>query len=350
MIFCIFFSFLAAFGACAQPPISFDTEKEKIMSKYIELNIKENLDTSYLAMLSGTSLPVQGMLEIDPKVFFQQMQNLNNDYLFLIIFWKVFDSNRFFFCPPSNAPNSKDFIDEIIKRNWLSMIIADIIYHFKVYLMRKLFFYSDPGDRQELLSRAMHFFNSSLKNLIQKLKGRNEPLFKAMPQNFHFYQKCIRKETLESVLLNELFHLNKAKSLDNQTQIATHTENLTFLVGALNYAKSSLFSFSLISNQSPQYVGYFMQVRKCYPYLLRDDDIDPISEVNFNWNRFQMLKDLFHEFPIFEIPKEINASTKFKLTNEFKNSLNEINNKDELAKQAEINDLTKTIFDKILHL
>jgi hypothetical protein len=251
----------------------------------------------------------------------------------------------FLFAPLKFLDDSKEFLRIIRLSICGHFTVRDIIYHFKVYLMRRLFFYSEPEDRQKFLAEARHFFNASLKNLIQELNEDDHDLVKAMPRNFHFYQRCIGEEAPRSILLSEFF---KFKASKNSFQRKMHKENLSFLFGALNWDKSSHFGgLGLISDQTPTNIGYLML------FLVFQKDFlsvgRTILEEEFRDYCREMLGVLHKKFPIFEVPKKINSSAKFTLSNAFIDILNEVKDKDELAKQTEIIELTRCIFNTIIH-
>jgi hypothetical protein len=113
-------------------------------------------------------------------------------------------------------------------------VVSNMMYHFKVYLTKKLYFYSKDEEREEMLSEAMHFFNTKLTFLVWKLGGVNDVQFKAMPRNFLFYQKCIDKKNIKSILTSEFSSLKLALKSGIKTEIAIPAENLAFLAGPLN--------------------------------------------------------------------------------------------------------------------
>jgi hypothetical protein len=348
MVFPLFWLFIAAFSSLAQSssPISFEEEQGKIISEYIELNRIHSANTFFGDLKDiQVSLPVELLMDFDPIEFLQKMRINEKNYIFMIAFWYSFDGTMFFIYPNQCLNDSEELLRKIRTNFCTFRVTSEIIYHFKVYLVRKLFFYSDPEKRQEFLSEAIYFFNTSLKNLIQKLKRNDYDVVKEMPRNFRFYQRCIGEETPRSILLSEFFKL-KASTVPSQKSI--HLENLSFLFGALNWDKSSHFGLGLIADQTHTNIGHFLQFLVFQEEILRGYKGN-VLEIKLSDSSLDMLGVLHKKFPIFEIPKKINSSTKFILTNEFIDTLNETKDKDEIANQTEIIKLTRFIFNTIIH-
>jgi hypothetical protein len=232
-------------------------------------------------------------------------------------------------------------------------IVTQIIDNFKEYLMEKLLTYKSLDDRQELVNRAMYHFNTTLDNLIRKLKSEDNALFAAMPRNFLFYQQCVEGQDLKSILLGEYSVLESALESalepEDQLQIVIHTENLTFLAGALNCDKTSHYGLGLIYDEPPKMIGYFM-LFWIYQGVFLKGGARYIIEKDLHEHRQMMLGILHIKFPIFDLPKEIDSSTEFHLSNKFLITLNEIECEAELNEQREFVVLVKTLFDKILLL
>jgi hypothetical protein len=350
MILSIFWWLFATWSPFAQPASvdPFMDEQTKIMCKYIGLNFENDSDTSFgYIMDSEVGFPVENMIDFDPMYFFQKMLKNKRNYQFQIAFWFTFDTKLIYICPPFLLHNSNIFLTQLGESSCSVEVVNSIIYHFKVYLMRKLFFYPNADDRQKFLAEAMHFFNSTLKILIQRLKGDHLDLIEAMPRNFHFYQRCIGGETPRSILLSELSKLIVSKG---SIQIGIHLQNLTFLFGALNWDESSHFGLGLISDQTPTKIGYFMLFLVFQREILSSEGAEVILYRKFRDSSLDMLNILHQKFPIFEVPKKINSSTKFKLSNGFMNTLSETKNNDGIiAKQTEIMQLTRFMFNTIIH-
>jgi hypothetical protein len=348
MIFPLFWLLIAELCPLAQSssPIFFEEEQEKIISKYISLNRIHSANT-YFGDLKDikVGLPVELLMDFDPIKFLQKMQKNGKNYSFMIAFWYSFNGTMFFICSPWSLIDSEKFIRKIIESYCGFRITSDIIYHFKVYLMRKLFFYSKPDDRQKFLSEAIHFFNANLKNLLRKLKKDWEGIVKAMPRNFRFYQRCIGEETPRSILLSEF---SKLKASKGSAKFEIHLENISFLLGALNNDKSSHFGLGLIADQTPTNIGHFLLLLVFQEDILKGEAL-AILERKLSDSSLDMLDILYNKFPIFKVPKKINSFTEFKLKDEFIDTLNEMKEKDEIANQAYIIQLTRSIFNTIIH-
>jgi hypothetical protein len=344
----LFFAFFSLIALSSS--IIFNDEMEKIASKYTEIHLAHDSQSpSYY----GSKLPVESILQMDAKDFFQNMQKTRKNYHFQIAFWFTFDTHLFFFCKPKYCSNSKEFVGKIISSGLNSILVPKMIYHFKEYLNRKLFSYSDINDRRELLKRAIKYFNTNLTNLIRKLQGGNDTQFKKMPRNFLFYQQCVAEKDPKSILLSEFSRLKPNLESDlepkDKSKNAKNAENFTFLASALNYDKSTHFGLGLISDLPPNFIGCFMFVH-LYRDILLIENPWTISKLDMRTFNYYMMDDLHRKFPIFRVPARMIPSAKFCLSKEFINTLNEIKDEAELNEKNEIIVLAKSLFEKIVLL
>jgi hypothetical protein len=324
--------------------ISFKDEQKKIMKKYEEINSATSRFYN-THVLSDLKLPVESLLALDPIIFFKEMQRAH-DACFLITFWNTFDSFWIFNCPKcSPLKDPRGFIEQIFTSHCNHTIASEMLYHFKVYLTRKLLIYS--GNREEMLSEAMVFFNSKLKHLIQRVFGKNGLEYsleqsKVMNQSFLFYHWCSETNCLKSILISEFFRLQSALNSTIQTKIDLHSKNLTFLAGALMGDLSTLFGLTLISDQLPEFIGYFLVMQRNQNIYLRERE-SLIKAVNLHSIRRNLLNDLFARFPIFEFPLELKPPQKFVL-HEF------VNHYGHIMDEVDLIELVRTLFHKIISL
>jgi hypothetical protein len=190
------------------------------------------------------------------------------------------------------------------------------------------------------LSESMNFFNTKLFSLVRKLNGRNDVQFKAMSRNFLFYQKCIDKENIKSILASEFSGLKVALKLGLRREIAIPAENLAFLAGALYWDRSSLFGLPLIADQTPEFIGYFMTVQVDQVIFLQNRD-PSLKNVSLHAISSNLLYYIFKRFSNGEDPAEVVPSPKFKVLKGF------INNYSDIICDADLIDLKKQLFHKI---
>jgi hypothetical protein len=168
MIAIVFWIFLASFSSFVlSSSTAFRKEHERIMSNYNSRN-EVCFHTFKIYYLR---LPLESILALDAIEFFRGMQNVNDLY-FLTIFWSSFETSYVICCPAEFWNHAKKFIALIISNNRHQYVVSEMIYHFKVYLTKKLYSYSKNEEREELLSKEMHFFSTKLAHLVRKL-GRN---------------------------------------------------------------------------------------------------------------------------------------------------------------------------------
>jgi hypothetical protein len=318
---------------------SFDNAHKIIMLEYKIINILKECQYASL-FLHKPGLPVRSMLALDPTLFFQRMQKVR-DYSFLVIFWYTFDTTNLFLGAHCFVSHFDLFSKLIIESNCHILMASKMVYHFKVYLMRKLFTYSEPSDREVFLNEAKTFFNTRLKHILRIFYGADHPVYRAMTRNFLFYQNCVHMVDVKPALLGEFSKYKLAS--EDRAQMEIRIENFSFLAGVLMWDRSSMYGLNLICDQTANFIGHFMVAQREQHELLRNNAI-LITRIKFHDIRLDLLGDLFKRLPIFDLPTEIIPSTKFRLLPNFNNDYKGIFEDDEIIHVA------KTLFDKILLL
>jgi hypothetical protein len=289
---------------------------------------------------------VKLMLKIDPVIFFQEMR-METDQIFLLTFWNTFLSKWVFLCSDEYRKRHLEFKDYIIEiTNVYSNlnVSSDMLYHFKCYLLSILA--TDLRNKAQVLFEAKEFYTHRLKNLIETvLNGKHgkqyvrvQSQLKEMDRNFQFYDRCIEKENIKYLLTNEFRLFKTELETDKKVNIQIHSENMIFLVCILMYDRSSIFGLSLIEDQSPEFIGYFLIIRYYQSSFLKAlyslEDEKPILFSK------KLLKLLYRYIPAFEVQFAI-ANQKFKPVEEFTNDYNDILRNEMLI------ELAKTLFRKI---
>jgi hypothetical protein len=282
-------------------------------------------------------------------MFWEKMLE-ETDKIFLFTFWNSFRSDNILLCSfrynKKDRKEFKDLLVEISNSHQNDIIAIDLLYHFKIYLMQALANYT--GDKGKMLFEAEQFYRLRLKNLILKvLNGKpyqqlHEQL-EQMDKNFRFYYKCIEKEDIMYLLTKEFRMLKSAQNSNKKCARQLHTRNMAFLAGILKEDHSSISGLKLISDQTPEFIGSFLELNNNQEYYLNRRCALSIEELKAD-RRF-LLKYLEKKIPVFEVQfVEYHLSSKFTLLKNFTNPYRDFLKNDELI------DLARTLFRKIFLL
>jgi hypothetical protein len=333
--------------AYSSSPISFKDEQEKIMAKFNELNSWVARSEGGLISVSGQRLPVEDMLKLDPIVFFTEMRNVV-DEIFIFTFWITFRSRWTFLCNKNFTKKTREgFVAQIRAARVNRTVVSDMLHHFKVYLMQSLATYQ--VDKAELLFVAKEFYSLRFKKLIHSIFLKDhyfdvlQKQIEEMERHFRFYYLCIEKENLKPLLTKKFRMFKAALESNDQRQVEIHSEHLIFLVGMLRQDRSTVFGFSLVADQSPEFVGYFtfwhsFQVSiDCNYWNLRTHRPQNFSK--------QLIRYLFENMQNFDYSaSSVSLHSKFDHCKKFSNDYKDILSEDELF------DLAKTLYEKLLKL
>jgi hypothetical protein len=334
--------------------IFFKQEQKNIMKSYRE-RIPSYPDVGVFRHNKIPLLPVEGLLSLDPIVFFREMQRVTDDW-FLVIFWHIFNSNVLFHSSkPFTTKSNREFALLISLPKRIEIALK-MIYHLKVYLMERLLTYS--GDRSEMLCEARSFYNLKLSRLIQEIlgdAGYQADQIKNMNRSFLFYYKCIQND-IKSMIISEFYSLRAAHQLKKTTQFEIHVEHLTFLAGALKDDKSSVFGYNLIHHESPFLIGCFLRIQHFrYRYLNDPKLLQPLYR-KYHWDlvyylldamatfdesqsNFAGFKKVLEKYPCLSKVSSIESM----LFKEFTNNGSSLDH-------ADLFELTRCLFNKILFL
>jgi hypothetical protein len=351
-----FFFFLSLFRSgtatfSSQTFISFKSEEQKIMTEFNSLNSLERVNNGLFYNKDFKNC-FEPMLKLDGIEFFREMRKVRNK-IFLFIFWTVFQSSWIFLCDSHYIKNTKrefkDFIAGILNTGWRSLLAKDLLYHFKIHLMQLLATYQ--GEKDKMLIEAKNFYTFQLKDLILDLLHKSlakelRSQIKEMNQNFRFYYQCIEKDNLKSVFIREFYKFKFFLKSATNEQVNLCMENMAFLAGILIHDRSTIFGLTLISDQSPELVGYFLLAqRRRKSFLKRKLSI---SDANPKQYRKKFLTYLFEKIPIFEEHQKLTMFTtspqKYKVLDNFPKIYEDILSKDQLI------ELAITLAEKILRL
>jgi hypothetical protein len=320
---------------------SFNDEKIKLMKTFNDLKIYKRLHNYYV--MKHSKAYFKTFLDLDSVIFFNGMRE-EKDKIFLLTFWINFESTKYlFFCSEYYKECQKDFntfIDQISSQSCYRASANIMLYNFKIYLMQALSNYQ--GNKAKMLFEAEQFYKLRLKGLIlEVLNGRiNETHYEKlnqMDQNFRFYYHCIEKDNFMYLLTKEFHAFKLAKGSIIKEPIVFHAVKMAFLAGILKEDRSSILGLRLISDQSPEFIGYFIYMQCNQREYLDLDRQLPIKLSALKHNRNDLLRYLFEKISIFNY-----SNGKFELLKGFKNEYADILNNDELIY------LAKTLYRKIL--
>jgi hypothetical protein len=339
MIF-FFLSVLFFHTTFTSPVTSFNEEKIKFMKIFNDLILSKKLPSHYYWMPNFYE-HFKPLLDLDPVIFLTGMCR-EWDKVFLFTFWKSYESKYVFLCQNQYNKNGQiEFKDLIAQNTRLFGNVSSaccIFFHFKVYLMRALANYK--GDKVRMLIEAENFYKLRLKDLILEvldgeMYGALLGRLKQMNQDFRFYFSCVELKNLKYLLTKEFHAFKSAEGANEKEAMQIHIGRLAFLAGILKEDRSSIFGLKLISDLSPELIGYFIYMQFNQKEPVNWKIPTSLSDIIRN----VLLKSLFEKIPIFK-----NPSQKFELLEDFTNDYKEFLKDDELI------DLTKTLHRKIFLL
>jgi hypothetical protein len=146
---------------------SFSDEQNKIMIAFDKLNSSERLHSRHYSIKDFKD-HFEILLKLDAVIFWKGMSKVT-DKIFLFTFWNTFNSSYLFLCDDEynrkTRKEFKDFIPHVHNSNNSEACATDMLYHFKLYLMKAMA--TCQADRvQKMLFEAENFYTLRLKGLI----------------------------------------------------------------------------------------------------------------------------------------------------------------------------------------
>jgi hypothetical protein len=342
-----FFLFFLLFGVAilSSSGKSFKDIQNEIMAKYNNMNSEFRYSSGHFIVKDFKFL-IDLTLNLDPVEFLRELRK-EKDKVFIFTLWNSFGSFLVFLCnhhyQAKSSKNFKDFISQISDAGSNLNCAYDILYRFKIYLMRALAQYK--GDKVVMLIEAKNFYDFQLKTLIiEVLNGRGDnTLFKKMAkmeQSFRFYHLCIDNNNLNVAFVREFYSYKSALKSSKEAEIEIHSENLTFLAGILLHDRSTIFGLDLISDQPSEIVKQFVQRQAKQWIFFRGNFHSMKDEISYSWKK-DLITFLYLKISVFEFNCD-GSILEFKPLKEFINDYEDILSKENLV------ELARTLFEKII--